>query len=65
MRNIFELTKSEQRIVITIATALVAIAFAKHFWQNKSSLAPLKSLSTPAALPSVHAPTDQWNDSHD
>jgi hypothetical protein len=37
MRNIFELTKSEQRVVIVIVTLLVAIAFARHAWQTKSS----------------------------
>jgi len=65
MRNIFELTKREQRIVILIVVVLVVFAFAKHFWQNKSSLAPVKSASTPAASPSVHAPTDQSDDSRD
>jgi len=43
MRNIFELTKREQRIVILIVVVLVVFAFAKHFWQNKSSVAPVKS----------------------
>jgi hypothetical protein len=51
MRNIFELTKLEQRVVITIVTLLVAIALAKHFWQKTSEQAPSRSTSTPAASP--------------
>ena len=40
MRNIFELTKSEQRIVILIVTLLAAIALAKHAWQKTSPAKP-------------------------
>lgn len=45
MRNIFELTKLEQRVVIVIVTLLVAIAFARHAWQTKSEHA----VKTPVA----------------
>jgi hypothetical protein len=66
MRNIFELTKREQRIVIVIVTILVAFAFVKHFWQSKpqapaarasSAGGPTaaKSTSTPAASSAVHS----------
>ena len=51
MRNIFELTKLEQRVVIAIVTVLVAIAFAKHAWQTKP--APVKP-----AVPEATAPSD-------
>jgi hypothetical protein len=37
MRNIFQLTKPEQRIVIVIVMLLVVIAFAKHAWQTRSA----------------------------
>ena len=51
MRNIFQLTNREQRIIIVIVTLLVAIAFGKHALQSKSR-PPLKvptSTQTPAA----------------
>jgi len=51
MRNIFELTKREQRIVIVIVTLLVAIAFAKHFRQTKLQPAPTTPTSTPEVTP--------------
>jgi hypothetical protein len=50
MRNIFELTKLEQRVVITIVTLLVAIALARHFWQKRSEQVPAKSIATPTPL---------------
>ena len=48
MRNIFELTKPEQRVAILIVTLLVTIAFAKHAWQARSS--PVKTPTTEATL---------------
>jgi hypothetical protein len=52
MRNIFELTKREQRIVIVIVVILVAFAFAKHFWRTKSTV---ERITAPAeASPSPH-----------
>jgi len=55
MRNIFELTKLEQRVVIAIVTLLVVIAFARHVWQKKSEQASGKSTATSAASPSPRA----------
>lgn len=55
MRNIFELSKREQRVVIVIVTALVAIAFAKHHWEKRSQPLLIKSSSTPASSPKIHA----------
>lgn len=52
MRNIFELSKLEQRIVIAIVTVLVAIALARHFWQKTSEQSPPQSTtSIPSASP--------------
>jgi len=48
MRKIFELTKREQRIVILIVTVLVAVAFAKHFWQSALPHAPMTGRQSPA-----------------
>jgi hypothetical protein len=59
MRNIFDLTKREQRIVILIVAALVAFAFAKHFWQNRSRSAPTGSTSIPTPSPLIHAEEEQ------
>jgi hypothetical protein len=60
MRNIFELTKSEQRIVIAIVTILVAIAFGKHAWQSKSR--PSLKTSTPTATAPEHHEENESSD---
>jgi predicted metal-binding membrane protein len=52
MRNIFELTKREQRIVILMVVILVALAFVKHLWQTKSQ-------PVPAASPSLQSPKEE------
>ena len=57
MRNIFELTKREQRVVIIIVMLLVAIAFAKHAWQHKSE-SPIKP-SVPDTTPVPHHEEDE------
>jgi len=62
VRNIFDLTKAEQRLVIMIVAALVAFAFAKHFWQNKSLPPAATSISTPRASPTIHTEEEQSND---
>ena len=55
MKNIFDLTKREQRFVIIIVAALVAAAFAKHFLENKSQPPHPRSTSTPASAPTILA----------
>jgi hypothetical protein len=55
MKNIFDLTKREQRVVIVIVLALVAVAFAKHFWRNKAQPRPPTSFPPPASSPTIHA----------
>ena len=60
MRNIFELTKREQRVVIIIVMLLVAIAFAKHAWQDKSR-SRVKT-SAPEATASPHHEEDESSD---
>jgi predicted metal-binding membrane protein len=37
MKNIFDLTKREQRLVILIVVALVVVAFAKHWIEGTSN----------------------------
>jgi predicted metal-binding membrane protein len=59
MRNIFELTKREQRIVVVIIVALVAFAFVKHLWQTKSQAVPAATTSTPAASTALPPPKDE------
>jgi predicted metal-binding membrane protein len=57
MRNMFELTKREQRIVIVIIMALVAFAFVKHLWQTKSQ--PVPAASTPTVSPTLHSEKEE------
>ena len=58
MRNIFALTKREQRIVILVLMALLAAALAKHHLDSRSP-PPTKSTSTlPTATPS-HLPGEE------
>jgi hypothetical protein len=52
MRNIFELTKREQRIVIAIVAALVAFAFAKHLLQKHPDPVPSTTTSSQTLPPS-------------
>ncbi|HET9856425.1 MAG TPA: hypothetical protein VFP99_01200 [Chthoniobacterales bacterium] len=61
MKNIFDLTKREQRLVIVIVVALVALALAKHF-SNKRE----QPTSTPASSPTIHAEEEkpEPDDSH-
>ncbi len=49
MKNIFDLTKREQRLVIMIVAALVTAALAKHFWENRAQLPPARASSAKAA----------------
>jgi hypothetical protein len=55
MRNIFDLTKGEQRMVILIVATLVAVTLAKHLIENKSHPVPATSTSTPTTSPAIHA----------
>jgi hypothetical protein len=70
VKNIFDLTKREQRLVVAIIAALVAVAFAKHFFEQRSYPSPAtassaasataaKSTSTPASSPTIHAEEEQ------
>jgi len=59
MRNIFNLTKREQRIVILIVVALVVFAFAKHLRENKASPLPPRSTSMPTPSPMIHPEEEQ------
>jgi hypothetical protein len=59
VRNIFDLTKREQRLVIVIVIALVAVALAKHSLEKKSQPAPIRSTSTPGISPAIHPEDEQ------
>jgi hypothetical protein len=61
MKNIFDLTKREQRLVIVIVVALVVVAFAKHSLERKSQ--PLRTF-IPASSPTIHTEEEQ-RDSED
>jgi hypothetical protein len=64
MKNIFDLTKREQRLIIVIVLALVAVAFAKHLADKRTQPLPATSTSTPANSPTIHAEEEQ-SDSED
>ena len=49
MKNILDLTKREQRLVIVIVAALVALAFAKHLFENRSHPVPATASSAESA----------------
>ena len=57
MRNIFALTKREQRIIIAIVVLLVAASLAKHYLEIRPELRPTKSTSTlsPTVTPPARA----------
>jgi hypothetical protein len=59
VKNIFDLTKREQRLVIVIVIAVVAMAFAKHFFEKRSHPLPATSTSPPASSPTIHAEEEQ------
>ncbi|HXP34695.1 MAG TPA: hypothetical protein VN827_04030 [Chthoniobacterales bacterium] len=70
MKNIFDLTKREQRLVIVIVVALVAVALAKHLSDKRAQPLPARhgtspsdwrtrSTSTPASSPTIHAEEEQ------
>jgi hypothetical protein len=66
MRNIFELTKHERRIVILVVTLLVAIALVKHLWQSKSQPSSTRLKPLPAATsPTHHLNDEATGDSRD
>jgi hypothetical protein len=58
MRNIFELSKREQRVVIFIVVVLVAAAFTQHFLQTKAQPPRTRSTSSPTAAPAVRSETE-------
>jgi hypothetical protein len=57
MRNIFELTKGEQRVVIFVVVVLFATAFTQHFLQTKSQPPRIRSTSSPTASPTIRPET--------
>jgi len=64
VRNIFTLTKGEQRVIIFIVVVLVAAAFAQHLLETRSRPAPVKSTSAPTASPTIR-PEDEQTDPDD
>jgi len=59
MRNIFDLTKREQRLVILIVVTLVAFAFAKHLLEKKVNPLPATSTSMPTPSPRIHSKEEE------
>jgi hypothetical protein len=63
VRNIFLLTKNEQRVVIFIVVMLLAVTLAKHYWVKRSALKI--SPSTEAIPRPTHSPADDEQASSD
>ena len=63
MRNIFELTKREQRTVIVIVTVLVTGALAQHYIETRSEARPERSTASlsPTVTPRLPAQNTQTN----
>jgi hypothetical protein len=60
MKNIFILTKNEQRVVIIVITVLLAATLAKHYRDNRSPIPATTSTSMhPTAAPSPSAAEDE------
>src|SRR5947207_9124160 len=59
MKSILELTKREQRIVIVIVAALVAIAFAKNLPEHRARPLPAEYTPRPTSSPTVHSEEEQ------
>jgi hypothetical protein len=59
VKNIFDLTKREQRLVILIVVALVAVALAKHLSDKRALPLPATSTSSPASSPTIHTEDEQ------
>jgi hypothetical protein len=64
MRNIFVLTKREQRVVIVIVMLLVAASLAKHYLDIRLEPAPVESPSTasPSATPQSRLEDEEASD---
>jgi hypothetical protein len=60
MRNIFMLTKREQRVVITALVLLIGAALAKHYLDMRSEPPPARSTST--LSPTVTPPAPPQSD---
>jgi hypothetical protein len=58
MKNIFVLTRAEQRAVIVIVMALLAATIAKRFLEDRSHIPGSTSTSTHAALGASPAQTE-------
>jgi len=60
MKNIFALTKGEQRVVIVVLMVLVAAMLTKHYLDNRSQPLPTRSTSTlPTEAPTASPSEDE------
>jgi hypothetical protein len=56
MKNIFVLTKNEQRVVIVVVMVLLAATIARHYRDNRSPIpATTSTTAHPTAAPSPSA----------
>ncbi len=60
----FQLKRSEQRVIIFIVVILVVAAFTQHFLETKSQPPRIKSAASPTATPTIRpAPKSDADDS--
>jgi hypothetical protein len=60
VRNIFELTRREQRAVVVIVVLLVAASLVKYWFEMRSAPAPVRAPSAlPSASPQLSADQEQ------
>ncbi|MFN2541984.1 MAG: hypothetical protein ABR514_07435 [Chthoniobacterales bacterium] len=59
MKNIFALTKRDQRVVIAIVVMLVAASLLRHYLNPRSEPAPPTSTSTLSPTATPHPPAEE------
>jgi hypothetical protein len=62
VKDLFRLTRGEQRVVIFIVVIVVVAAFTQHLLQIKSKPLPLRSTSSPTATPTVRPEAEPEGD---
>jgi hypothetical protein len=58
MKNIFALTKREQRVVIAIAVLVVGASLLRHYLDIRSEPPPPRSTSTLSPIATPHPPAE-------
>ncbi|HET9419412.1 MAG TPA: hypothetical protein VFO30_08735 [Chthoniobacterales bacterium] len=65
MRNMFVLTKREQRVVIAIMMTLIAAVLANHYHQKWRDSAARSAAPVPSMTPAISSPEREGRESDD